>query len=82
MGMYKTVQGDTWDLIAYKQYGDEKHMKLLAEANRPLLDYMILPSGIEINVPELPEGGEESTVFWRKGSDDETYSSVEEDGNE
>lgn len=35
---YTTIQGDTWDLIAYKLYGEEKYMKNLIEANWPLLD--------------------------------------------
>ena len=26
---YTTIQGDTWDLIAYKLYGEEKYMKNL-----------------------------------------------------
>ena len=30
---YTTIQGDTWDLIAYKLYGEEKYMKNLIEAN-------------------------------------------------
>ena len=33
LGTYTTIQGDVWDLIAYKLYGDEKYMKNLIEAN-------------------------------------------------
>lgn len=52
-GTYKTIQGDTWDLIAYKLFGSEKYMKNLIEANWPLLDVLIFPSGIELTVPDL-----------------------------
>ena len=81
MTTYTTVQGDTWDLIAFRVYGSEKYMKLLAESNMPLVDYLILPSGTEINVPEIPENYDDSdTVFWRQSNDanKETYSSIEE----
>jgi phage tail protein X len=44
---YTTIQGDTWDLIAYKLYGEEKYMKNLIEANWPLLDVLIFPSGTD-----------------------------------
>lgn len=83
MKTYITEQGDCWDLIAFKIYGSEKYMKLLAEANLPLLDIMVFSSGTRINVPDIPEDYDETdTVFWRKQSNEETYSSVEEDEDE
>lgn len=82
---YTTIQGDTWDSVAWKVYGAEKYMDLLAEANRPLVDYLVLPSGTIINVPDIPEDyDDDDTVFWRQDNDEneETYSSVEEDEDE
>ena len=32
-GTYETVQGDTWDKIAYQVYGDEKYAGYLMENN-------------------------------------------------
>lgn len=64
-GTYKTIQGDTWDLIAYKLFGSEKYMKNLIEANWPLLDVLIFPSGIELTVPDLPEEQDDGLPFWR-----------------
>ena len=55
MKTYTTIQGDCWDLIAFKIYGEEKYMKLLAEANLSLLDYLIFPPGTVINVPDIPD---------------------------
>lgn len=49
---YTTIQGDTWDLIAYKLYGSEKYMKNLIEANWPLLEVLVFSSGTVINVPD------------------------------
>ena len=64
-GTYKTTQGDTWDLIAYKLFGSEKYMKNLIEANWPLLDVLIFPYGIELTVPDLPEEQDDDLPFWR-----------------
>lgn len=83
MKTYITEQGDCWDLIAFKIYGHERFMKLLAEANLPLLDIMVFSSGTHINVPDIPEDYDETdTVFWRQQGNEETYSSVEEDEDE
>lgn len=82
MKTYITIQGDCWDLVAFRLYGEEKYMKLLAEANMPLLDYLIFPPGTVINVPDIPDDYDtEETVFWRDedDGDEEPYSSVEED---
>ena len=62
---YTTIQGDMWDLIAYKVYGDEKYMNVLAEANGHLLDTLVFSAGEELVVPELPEQTDDSMPFWR-----------------
>lgn len=66
MDEYKTVMGDTWDLIAKKVYGQENLMDYLMENNFTLLDYLIFPAGIAINVPELPETKKIDIPAWRK----------------
>ena len=38
MKTYTTIQGDMWDSIAYKLYGDEKYMCQLMKSNLELLD--------------------------------------------
>ena len=65
MDLYVTVQGDCWDSLAFELYGDEKYMQLLIEANWPLLDYLVFPSGIEIFVPDMPDEEDEDAPFWR-----------------
>lgn len=62
---YMTSQGDTWDLMAYDLYGDEKYMRYLIEANWPLLDILVFPSGVKVNVPDIPEDAAEYVPFWR-----------------
>lgn len=63
---YITIQGDTWDLIAYKLYGDEKHMKCLIEANWSYINIMQFSAGTVLNVPDLPKDIDENAPFWRK----------------
>lgn len=52
MKKYVTISGDTWDLVAYKCYGDEFMCDQLMGANMNVLDYMVFPTGIELNIPD------------------------------
>lgn len=65
MEQYTTVQGDTWDIIAKKVYGEEKYAGYLMENNRLLLDYMIFPGGITLDIPELTEETDPDLPIWR-----------------
>ncbi len=62
---YETVQDDTWDMIAYKVYGDEKFAGFLMEENRLLIDYLVFPGGVTLATPELPEEADEDLPIWR-----------------
>lgn len=55
MSTYTTIQGDTWDSIAYKAYGagNESQAGTLMQNNWDLLDYYVFPAGIVVQVPEL-----------------------------
>ena len=66
MDTYQTVQGDTWDMIAKKQYGDEKKMDILMMNNFQLLDYAVFPAGILVSIPELSGSEKQGWPEWRK----------------
>lgn len=66
MKEYRTIQGDTWDMIAKNVYGDEKHLDYLMQNNFPLLEYLIFPAGIALKTPELEKREELSLPAWRK----------------
>ena len=66
MKTYQTIQGDTWDIIAKKMYGNEKRMDLLMSANFSLLDYFVFPAGIQVSVPDLKEKERYAIPEWRK----------------
>lgn len=65
METYETVQGDTWDMIAKKVYGEEKYAGYLMESNRLLLDYMMFPGGVALSIPELTEEQDADLPIWR-----------------
>lgn len=52
-----TVQGDTWDTIAYRVYGSVLMAQDLMEAreNIRLLDHQVFPAGIIVATPEVAE---------------------------
>lgn len=51
--VYRTVSGDTWDLIAFKVYGDEIYYHELIRANPNLIDIAVFDSDIPIIIPDL-----------------------------
>lgn len=64
--VYKTIQGDTWDGIAVKVYGDEKYLNNLLEKNQKYKDIIIFSSGVSLELPEIE--AEAMTILppWKK----------------
>jgi phage tail protein X len=52
---YVTRDKDRWDLIAYKFYGDALRMEPIIVANPTVPIVRVLPSGLKLFVPILPE---------------------------
>lgn len=50
---YTTIQGDTFDIIAFNVYGDCKYTDKLIRANMEYKDYLIFPAGIVLTLPDL-----------------------------
>ena len=53
MKTVKTIQGDTWDILAYRLYGNERLMHILINANIQYRKIVIFPAGIVLNVPDI-----------------------------
>jgi phage tail protein X len=51
--VYTTELNDTWDLIAFKVYGNEKYTKELFKANPELTKIVFFPSNILVVVPKI-----------------------------
>jgi phage tail protein X len=50
---YTTKQGDRWDTVAYKAYGDASKYSVIVDANPFVPKGVILPAGIQLNIPVL-----------------------------
>lgn len=50
---YTTVQGDTWDRIAKRLYGDERRMDKLIQANPDRRATLVFSAGIVLSVPAV-----------------------------
>jgi len=51
---YITTQGDAWDGIAHKLWGEERLFMVLVEANPDYLDTVVFPAGVSLTVPPRP----------------------------
>lgn len=68
MRQYRTIQGDTWDMIAFREYpdrGGEKLMSVLIEANEDYADIVKFPAGIILNVPEVAKQSVNNLPPWK-----------------
>lgn len=64
---YTTVSGDTWDIVAYKAYGNEMYMDALIKANMGHKDTYIFPAGVRLALPEIDLEVSESLPPWKQG---------------
>ena len=51
--IYETIQGDTWDSMAFKFYHNETYADVLMRANPDKVEWFIFDAGVEIVVPDL-----------------------------
>lgn len=69
MTEYVTSMGDTWDLVAYKVYGDEKYAEYLMAQNQSLelLETVVFDAGTTLSTPALPSTvqGNNAAPPWR-----------------
>ncbi|WP_302357371.1 tail protein X [uncultured Megasphaera sp.] len=64
--IYSTIQGDMWDLISYRVYGTERHVKDLLEANQAYRDVVVFPAGVQIVCPEISTAGSSVLPPWKR----------------
>jgi phage tail protein X len=65
---YTTIQGDRWDLIAYKAYGDVNRVPQIVEANPYVAVTPTLPAGIKLRIPVVTEEGLDANLLppWKR----------------
>lgn len=62
MRTYKTISGDSWDMIAYKVYGNCKYIDKLMEANINLIENFVFSANVTINCPEISVEAQTNTL--------------------
>lgn len=50
---YTTVQGDEWDMVALKVYGDESYLNELLKANQKYNNIVVFSAGVKLLLPEI-----------------------------
>lgn len=55
MSKYTTVQGDMWDSIAYKLFGDVNYTDALMNANAQHRKVYIFSAGTELEIPNVED---------------------------
>lgn len=66
---YTTQQGDAWDAIAFRVYGDETLTGWLMQNNFPHLDTFVFDTGVILQTPEPPKNNSISNApIWRKAT--------------
>ena len=66
---YRTIQGDTWDIIALKTYpnlGGEKLMPTLIEANPEHRETVIFEANIVLEIPTVDIPVVSSLPPWKR----------------
>jgi phage tail protein X len=50
---YRTIQGDAWDSIAFRLWGDERFAADIIAANPGLADILVFPAGVTLSLPAV-----------------------------
>lgn len=66
MAEYVTIQGDTWDGICHKLYGNSRQMTELMQLNPDHLRVVIFSSGVRLRVPAETEAVDDELPPWKR----------------
>ncbi|GIO09673.1 membrane protein [Brevibacillus reuszeri] len=64
---YTTIQGDMWDTVAYRVYGNEYLMTDLIDANPRHRNIVVFPAGIQLSIPEIESPEPMTLPPWKRG---------------
>lgn len=65
---YTTREGDRWDLIAYRAYGDANNITPIVEANKGIAIDDVLRAGVVLNIPVLARAEADKSLLppWKR----------------
>ncbi|WP_409176664.1 tail protein X [Brevibacillus fortis] len=64
---YTTIQGDMWDTIAYRVFGNEYLMTELIDANPSHRNIVLFPAGVVLTIPEIADPEPDNLPPWKRG---------------
>lgn len=64
MPKYKTIEGDTKDVIALLHYKDEAYALKIDEANPQYAHVIVFDAGIDLDIPEIEVVAQEEIPPW------------------
>lgn len=67
MASYTTIQGDTWDGISYKLYGDSSKMSELMQMNTEHIRTVVFSANVVLQVPEAGTQTSSNLPPWKVG---------------
>lgn len=68
MRKYRTMQGDLWDMIAFRVYGVEQLMYILIDANPQYREVAVFPANCELNIPDVSTEERIDFPLWRRNT--------------
>ena len=61
-----TQQGDTFDLIAWRELGDVRHVEALINANRKYVATQVFDANVELELPKVDRIVKEVLAPWMR----------------
>ena len=66
MATIETQQGDTFDLIAWRELGDCRHTEALMNVNREYIETQVFNAGVRLTLPTIEREAKEVLPPWKK----------------
>ncbi|MEK5477577.1 tail protein X [Paenibacillus sp. FSL R5-0407] len=66
MTTYITIQGDTFDGISFRLFGDDRYSVNIMAANPEHLGTAIFSAGVVLTIPEIPAQQAEELPPWKR----------------
>lgn len=51
--IYRAIQNDSFDAIAFRLWGDERYMKKIMDANPDYMDVLLFEPGVALKIPDF-----------------------------
>lgn len=64
--IYRTLAGDTFDILALDAYNDEFQAMVIARANPQYAQVLVFDAGVELLIPYLEEAPPDSLPPWKR----------------